>query len=383
MSQRRINVFGDLIDTADLPEMIANIMAPGRLIGNDFIVAATDLMQISPGSCLLPDGVLVLEDEVKNLVVPISSLATDYTVVYQLEDTSTLGGSPAILRLLSGTTRQENMLDGTILGWLRYPGGSVPLSTSFFVQPSHLRIQTRTDIFNYLNSCPLKTIKGTTNVLTVTSTDVDFIANTFYKNSETLSNGSAVTLTTTGTLPAPLALATTYYVINSVSNTFQLATTPIGFPIDLTTGGSGFHTFTVVTSPWAETTDYVLHEVCSRYANTSGVASTYILRLPFTVTSAGQPRKLVTRLLVDFNCLVTFALNLRGTSVTLSPNGGLISNTGTIITREFDISTNSSLIWEAGSTAYIEITIDSQPSRGTSIAYVGLTLEPTPFTLFT
>ena len=58
--QRRINIFGDLIDTADLPEMIANIMSPGRLAGNDFIVAASDLLQISAGSCLLPDGVLSL-----------------------------------------------------------------------------------------------------------------------------------------------------------------------------------------------------------------------------------------------------------------------------------------------------------------------------------
>ena len=298
MSQRRINIFGDLIDTADMPEMISNIMAPGRLIGNNFIVAASDYMNITPGSCLLPDGVLVIENETKSLVIPNSSLATDYTVIYQLEDTRTLGGSPAILRLLSGVKRQQDFIDGTILGWIRYPGGSIPISPSFFIQPSPLRITKAADQFYYLNSCPLNVIRPTT-------------------------------------------------------------------------------------SGWSETYDYVLSEACSRFVNTLPVPSSYVMRIPFIIPSTGQPRKLVTRLLVDFNCLVTFTINLKGTIIPLSPNGGLVSNTGTIITREFDIPLDVSLTWEAGNTAYIEATIDSQPSRGTSIAYVGLTLEPTPFTLFT
>lgn len=298
MSQRRINIFGDLIDTADLPEMIANIMAPGRLAGNDFIVAASDLLQISPGSCLLPDGVLVIENEIKSLVISSSSLATDYTVVYQLEDTQTLGGSPAILRLLSGTKRQEDMTDGTILGWVRYPGGSIPLSASFFVQPSSLRITKDASTFYYSNHCPLSAIR------------------------------------------------------------------------------SG-------TSGWTEAIDYVLNEACTRFVNTTAVPSTYTLRFPFTIPSSGQPQKVVTRLLVDFSCLVTFSINLKGTVVALTPNSGLISNTGTIITREFGVPSDVALIWSPGSTAFIEINIEAQPSRGASIAYVGLTLEPTPFTLFT
>ena len=281
-----------------MPEMISNIMAPGRLIGNEFIVAASDYMNITPGSCLLPDGVLVIENETKSLVIPNSSLATDYTVIYQLEDTRTLGGSPAILRLLSGVKRQEDFIDGTILGWIRYPGGSIPISPSFFIQPSPLRITKSADQFYYQNTCPLNVIRPTT-------------------------------------------------------------------------------------SGWSETYDYVLSEACSRFVNTLSVPSSYVMRIPFVIPSSGQPRKLVTRLLVDFNCLVTFTINLKGTTITLSPNGGLVSNTGTIITREFDIPLDVSLTWDAGSTAYIEATIDSQPSRGTSIAYVGLTLEPTPFTLFT
>jgi hypothetical protein len=155
MNQRRLNIFGALIETADMPDLASHIMAPGRLVGNDFIVAAADLLQVTAGSCLLPDGVLIIETEVKNLNVPNSSLATDYTVLYQLEDTGTIGGSPANLRLVDGIKRQENLTDGTILGWVRYPGGNIPLASSFFIQPSHLRVSKNPADFYFRSLCPL------------------------------------------------------------------------------------------------------------------------------------------------------------------------------------------------------------------------------------
>lgn len=380
--QRRLNIFGDLIDTADLPEMISNIMSAGRLTGNDFVVAASDYMSITAGTCLLPDGVLVLENEVKSLVIPNSSLAMDYTVIYQLEDTMTLGGSPAILRLLSGIKRQQDFTDGTILGWVRYPGGSIPLSQSFFIQPSHLKISNRADTLYATNSCPLNVIKPPVS-FTIPSSDVNYTENRITYSRHAIPAGASVTITSNGALPSPLTPSTTYWVINTTPTSFQLATSPIGTPIDFTNAGSGWHTLLFTQSPWTETIDYVLNEACTRYVNNSAIPSSYAIRFPFTIPSTGQPRKLIARLLVDFNCLVTFSINLKGTSITLSPNGGLVSNTGTIITREFDIPLDIALTWEAGSTAFIEANIDSQPSRGTSIAYVGLTLEPTPFTLFT
>lgn len=378
MSQSRRNTFGDLIDTADLPDMISNIMSPGRLVGNNFSVAQTDLMQISPGSCLLPDGVLILEDEVQNLVIPSSSLAADYTVIYQLQSTQTLGGSPAILQLLSGIQRQENFTNGTILGWVRYPGGSIPLSSSFFIQPSSLRISKRADTFYYTNNCPLFGIRPTTT-FSIPSANVNLVANTF-TTSTPFPTGWAITVASIGTLPTPLVAGATYYVVNPTTSTFQLASVQSGTPIDITAAGSGGVTFA---SFWTESLAFVLSEACQRFVNTSIVPATYTLRFPFVIPGTGQPQKLVTRLLVDFNCLVTFSINLQGTVVTLTPNSGLLSNTGTIITSEFVIPSNSSLTWKAGTTAYMQVDINAQPSRGASIAYVGLTTEPTPFTLFT
>lgn len=60
--------------------------------------------------------------------------------------------------------------------------------------------------------------------------------------------GQAVVLTTTGTLPAGLSLATTYYVIRLTSTTFGLATSQAnanaGTLINITDQGSGVHTMT-------------------------------------------------------------------------------------------------------------------------------------------
>jgi hypothetical protein len=60
--------------------------------------------------------------------------------------------------------------------------------------------------------------------------------------------GTRVRLTTTTTLPAPLATATDYYVIRMSDGTFELATTYAnaiaGTQIDITTAGTGTHTIT-------------------------------------------------------------------------------------------------------------------------------------------
>lgn len=53
-------------------------------------------------------------------------------------------------------------------------------------------------------------------------------------NGHNLENGDKVVLTTTGTLPAGLSLATGYFVINKTANTFQLATLPYRAAIDIT-----------------------------------------------------------------------------------------------------------------------------------------------------
>lgn len=58
-------------------------------------------------------------------------------------------------------------------------------------------------------------------------------------------NGVPVQLTTTGTLPAPLNVNTTYYVISVDSTHIKLSTTPTGTEITLTSDGTGVQTIQV------------------------------------------------------------------------------------------------------------------------------------------
>lgn len=60
--------------------------------------------------------------------------------------------------------------------------------------------------------------------------------------------GEEVVLATSGTLPAGLSASTRYFAVQVNPNTFALAATPDGPVIDITTAGTGSHTFYVVGS---------------------------------------------------------------------------------------------------------------------------------------
>jgi hypothetical protein len=57
----------------------------------------------------------------------------DYTIYYSHEDQDITGGVPADLTLQSGILT-ASVISGSILGYVRYPGGGVALSTSHFIQ---------------------------------------------------------------------------------------------------------------------------------------------------------------------------------------------------------------------------------------------------------
>lgn len=107
--------------------------------------------------------------------------------------------------------------------------------------------------FYRVTSVTTTSAQATTNTLSQSDT---FTANTddtmtYSSTANIPSNiltGTRVRLTTTTTLPAPLATATDYYVIRLTDSTFYLATSYAnaiaGTRIDLTTTGTGTHTIT-------------------------------------------------------------------------------------------------------------------------------------------
>lgn len=92
------------------------------------------------------------------------------------------------------------------------------------------------DVITFL---PYSQIFGTGGV----NTGTDVITVT---DASQLVTGTPIKFITTGTLPAGLALNTTYYAINTSSTTFKVATTTLnatlGIALDITSTGSGSHT---------------------------------------------------------------------------------------------------------------------------------------------
>jgi hypothetical protein len=74
---------------------------------------------------------------------------------------------------------------------------------------------------------------------TKTITGVDTGTETLTSNAHGYSNGTAVQVASTATLPGGLSASTTYYVVGATANTFQLALTSGGSPINLTSAGTG------------------------------------------------------------------------------------------------------------------------------------------------
>jgi hypothetical protein len=61
-----------------------------------------------------------------------------------------------------------------------------------------------------------------------------------------LKNGQQVFVSSTTTLPGGLSASTRYYVVNAEDDTFQLSAEHDGDAIDLTSAGSGTHSYAVV-----------------------------------------------------------------------------------------------------------------------------------------
>lgn len=92
---------------------------------------------------------------------------------------------------------------------------------------------------------------------TFTDTSVNVAADTITITANAYATGLAVTLTSTGTLPAGLSTSTTYYVISVDANTFKLATSRAnalaGTAINITDQGTVAATNTVVVTALAGT----------------------------------------------------------------------------------------------------------------------------------
>lgn len=82
---------------------------------------------------------------------------------------------------------------------------------------------------------------NSTQAATITNASTPSAATITVTNGSAYANGTAVSLSSTGTLPAPFNVYTTYYVQNLSGNTFNLSYLVGGQTIKTTTTGSGTH----------------------------------------------------------------------------------------------------------------------------------------------
>ena len=163
--------------------------------------------------------------------------------------------------LLSGhaVTAAATMAPGTLVLWDVIGYYRVTTVTTTSAQATTNTISTRTATF---------TADDTTDIMTYTSTT---------SLPSNLLTGTRVRCTTTTTLPAPLALATDYYLIRIDNTTYKLATSYANAiantAIDITTTGTGTHT---------------LNWLLPRYTNGAGVQA-IIINPASTALGAATP----------------------------------------------------------------------------------------------
>ena len=214
MSQKRIQDYGSPVVAQSLKSLSNSLVPAAILVGCAFSVESASRVRINSGSCVTNQGVIIIENEAKSLTIANTSSPADYTIFYAHVDANVSGGVAAALTLDSGILTPETV-DGVILGYVRYPGGGIPLAQGHFVQSPPLQIGS---VLLTRNAVPwLIPIRNAGYLVTAASGGVISITDT-YDTSATIPsvyvkirNNSGTTGTTTLTFPykvseRPLAL---------------------------------------------------------------------------------------------------------------------------------------------------------------------------------
>ncbi len=143
MAQQRYINFGDTVLADRINAISTAIVESGVLSGAEFSKFDDETLSVGPSSVML--ATLLMEESVStNILIPLTSGAKDYTVVYEHLNQNVQGGVPAQLLLLEGIFSFGDLENTVILGWVRYPGGSIPIEVEFFIETPKLQITNPT-----------------------------------------------------------------------------------------------------------------------------------------------------------------------------------------------------------------------------------------------
>ncbi len=143
MAQQRFVNFGDTVLATRINQISTAIVESGVLSGAAFSRFDDNTLSVGPNSVMLPT--LLLEESVStHIAIPLSAGPQGYTVVYEHQNQNVQGGVAAQMDLKTGIFSFGDLPNTVILGWVLYPGGSVALNASFFIEAPKLQITNPT-----------------------------------------------------------------------------------------------------------------------------------------------------------------------------------------------------------------------------------------------
>lgn len=171
-----------------------------------------------------------------------------------------------------------------------------------------------------------------------------------YCNTTGLTVNETCTVTSTGSLPSPLAGATTYYLVtvDTANGRVQLSGSPSGTPIQLNSAGSG--TINIVTA--AQTSIAVTGIAgVNGYLNVPGGALTIGTQIEITGVNVPTP------LAANTPYYVIDAVGAFGMHISSSPGGAAINITSATsnVNMQWQASASAHLVTTAGASPYIEL----------------------------
>lgn len=244
--------FSNLIDSwADYSPFIASFTAAvsGGSTGVLKAISPTTAQFLPSGAfgeLMLAATTTAAAQSLMNISSPIS-VANGGTGVASLSANHVMLGNGTSPVQLVAPGASGNVLTSNGTTWESSPTGGVPTATVMdyagYTAPSGYLLCDGSAVSRSTYSALWAAISSSSTVtITIASPGV------ITWNSHPMQNGDVVRLQTTGALPTNLTVNTTYYVVNSAANTFQLATSRGGSAINTTGTQSGTHT--AIFAPW-------------------------------------------------------------------------------------------------------------------------------------
>lgn len=134
MSQNRYTDFGGTVTSSSANNIIKSLTAPGLLKGGNFIIVSPDKLRIQPYTLVTQNGVIITENEVTEVIIPNSTSAANFTIYVKHVNEAIVGGNKAELVVSDGLLPQSNFTDSIVLGYVKYPGGNVFISSDQIIE---------------------------------------------------------------------------------------------------------------------------------------------------------------------------------------------------------------------------------------------------------